>query len=64
MSMAYPEGITPMEKEELLKSIKKREKDCWAMAQTFLDNRDAHGVMDMGAELQALERAVKEVEKI
>lgn len=51
-------------KSELLASILKREQDCWHMAQTFLDNRDAHGVMDIGAELQSLERAHKEVEKI
>lgn len=53
-----------MSLEELLTSIKKREKDCWAMGQTFLDNQDAHGVMDIGAELQALERARKEIEKL
>lgn len=53
-----------MNRDELLDSIKKRERDCWHMAQTFLDNRDAHGVMDMGAELQALERAHKEIEKL
>lgn len=55
---------TRMNRNELLDSIKKRETACWFMAQTFLDNRDAHGVMDMGAELQALERAHKEVEKL
>jgi len=53
-----------MTKEELIDSIKKREYDTWRMAQTFLDNRDAHGVMDMGAELQSLERALKEIEKL
>lgn len=53
-----------MIKEELILSIKKREQDCWQMAQTFLDNRDAHGIMDIGAELQALERSHKELEKL
>jgi hypothetical protein len=50
--------------ETLIVSIKKRGNDCWAMAQTFIDNKDAHGVMDMGAELQSLERARKEIEKL
>jgi len=53
-----------MKKSELLENIRKRERNCWAMAQTFLDNRDAHGVMDMGAELQALQRAMAEVNKL
>jgi len=39
-----------VKRDDLLESIKKRERDCWHMAQTFIDNRDAHGVMDMGAE--------------
>ena len=34
------------------------------MAQAFVDNQDSHGVMDAGAELQALQRALKEVEKL
>jgi hypothetical protein len=49
---------------ELLENIKQREENCWKMAQTLLDNRDAHGVMDMGAELQALQRARREIEKL
>ena len=53
-----------MKKSELLENIRKRERNCWAMAQTFLDNRDAHGVMDMGAELQALQLAMAEVNKL
>ena len=49
---------------ELLKNILEREDACWKMTYTFIENKDAHGVMDMGAELQALERARKEVEKL
>lgn len=53
--------ITP---QSLLESLKAREATCWAMAQTFLDNRDAHGVMDIGSELESLKRAIMEVGKL
>lgn len=53
-----------MSREEIIEGIKKKQINCWHMAQTFIDNRDAHGVVDMAAELQALERAYKEVEKL
>lgn len=53
-----------MKKTELIRNILKRKADCWKMVQTFMDNRDAHGVMDMGAEIQALERAEKEIRKL
>ena len=50
--------------EVILQSLRQREEACWTMAKVFWDNRDSHGVMDMGAELQSLQRAIKEVEKI
>lgn len=56
--------MTAASVNDILESIKHREKNCWGMAQTFIDNRDAHGVMDIGAELQSLDRARKEVEKL
>jgi hypothetical protein len=37
---------------------------CWAMAKVFLDNRDAHGIHDMGVEIQALQRAVAELDAL
>ena len=46
---------------EVLASLRQREAHCWNMVQVFLENRDAHGVMDMGAELQALYRARAEL---
>lgn len=49
---------------ELIKSLSEREKACWAMAKVFLENRDAHGLHDMGVEIQALQRAKQELEKI
>lgn len=53
-----------MKINELLESVHRREEDCWRMANTFLENRDAHGVMDMGAELQALQRSITELKKL
>jgi hypothetical protein len=49
---------------EAIKSLDNREETCWAMARVFLENRDAHGVMDMGAELQSLQRAKAELVKL
>lgn len=31
----------------------------WSMAEVYLQQRDSHGIMDMGAELQALERTLR-----
>ena len=31
-------------------------------SQVFLLNEDAHGIHDMGVEIQALDRAIKEIE--
>lgn len=45
-------------------SLQERERICWDMAKVFLENRDAHGVMDMGAELQALQRAILEIKRL
>jgi len=49
---------------ELLKSLRKREDAAWGMATMFLENRDAHGVMDAGSELESLRRAITEIEKL
>lgn len=50
--------------QEAIDSIIYREAKCWDMAEVFLMNRDPHGIHDMGVELQALERARKEIEKL
>ena len=50
--------------EEALANLRWREEKCWDMAEVFLQNRDAHGVMDMGAELQSLQRARNELERL
>jgi hypothetical protein len=53
-----------MEVSEILSSLKLREEICWQMAWVFLKNKDAHGIMDMGAELQSLKRAIEELQKL
>jgi hypothetical protein len=50
--------------QEVIASLRWREAKCWDMAEVFLQNRDAHGVMDMGAELQSLQRAINELERL
>jgi len=49
---------------QTLLSLIERRNSCWAMAKVFLENEDAHGIHDMGVEIQALDRAIKEIEKI
>jgi hypothetical protein len=53
-----------MNRTELLDSLKVRRDACWNMASVFLMNEDAHGIHDMGVEIQALDRAIKEIEKL
>lgn len=47
-----------------IKTIETREEICWAMARVFLENKDAHGLHDMGVEIQSLQRAKIELEKL
>jgi len=49
---------------DAIKSLDNREETCWAMARVFLENRDAHGLHDMGVEIQALQRAKAELVKL
>jgi hypothetical protein len=44
--------------------LKKRKDICWSMAQVFLSNKDAHGLHDMGVEIQALDRALTELARV
>lgn len=48
--------------QEALDSLKHRAAICWDMAEVFLQNKDAHGIHDMGVEIQALQRAIAEIE--
>jgi len=59
----YKKNGTPVLTESL-KSLIEREKICWDMARVFLENKDAHGIHDMGVEIQALQRAITELNKL
>lgn len=50
--------------KQLIESLKFRENACWNMTKVFFENKDAHGIHDMGVELQALQRAILELNKI
>jgi hypothetical protein len=50
--------------DETLASLARRERVCWDMAGVFLENRDAHGLMDIGAELQSLKVAIAAVTRM
>lgn len=56
-------GIT-LNAQFVIDSIIDREEACWIMARVFLENHDAHGLHDMGVEIQALQRAIMEIRKL
>jgi hypothetical protein len=45
-------------------SILRREQVCWDMASVCLENRDPHGLHDLGVEIEGLRRARLEIEKL
>lgn len=51
-------------KQKILASLIDRRDICWSMAKVFLENRDAHGIHDMGVEIQALDRAIMEIKRL
>ena len=50
--------------DERLKNIQAREEACWRMVELYTEARDPHGVMDMGCEIQALQRAKQELGRV
>ena len=50
--------------QEVLDTLQYRENVCWDMAEVFLQNRDAHGIHDMGVEIQALQRTITEIKRL
>ena len=50
--------------QEAIDTLEYRENICWDMAEVFLQNRDAHGIHDMGVEIQALQRAKTELKRL
>lgn len=49
---------------EAIASIEARIVKCWQMAEMYLQNEDAHGLHDTGVEVQALQRALAELERL
>lgn len=47
-----------------ISELEDRKATCWEMARVFLDNKDAHGIHDMGVEVQALDRAIIELRAV
>jgi len=48
----------------LIDKLHKREEVCWSTANFFIENKDAHGIHDMGVEIQALQRAIATLEEL
>ena len=49
---------------ERIASLREREKICWGMAAVFLSSKDAHGLHDMGVEIQGIQWAIRELEQL
>jgi hypothetical protein len=49
---------------ERIEALRKRERVCWDMSEVFLHARDAHGLHDMGVEIQGIQWALRELEAI
>ena len=47
-----------------IESLRSRERVCWDMSEVFLHSRDAHGLHDMGVEIQGIQWAIRELEKV
>jgi len=50
--------------EEHISKLREREDICWKMADVFLTSKDAHGLHDMGVEIQGIQWAIRELEKL
>ena len=48
--------------KERIEVLRKRENVCWDMAEVFLHAKDAHGLHDMGVEIQGIQWAIRELE--
>lgn len=56
-----PAAMPPIANQ--LAELERRKATCWQMLEVFLQNRDAHGCHDMGVEIQALDRALLELNR-
>jgi hypothetical protein len=48
--------------KERIEALRKREAVCWDMSEVFLHAKDAHGLHDMGVEIQGIQWAIRELE--
>ena len=49
---------------DAIKSLENKEETCWAMSRVFLENKNAYGLHNMSVEIQSLQRAKAELEKL
>ena len=47
-----------------ISALRQRETDFWVAARAFLDQRDAHGIQDIGVEIQGVQHSVRELEAL
>jgi hypothetical protein len=50
--------------KERIEALRKREAVCWDMSEVFLHAKDAHGLHDMGVEIQGIQWAIREIENL
>ena len=48
---------------EQIEALREHEASCWNMSAVFLHAKDAHGLHDMGVEIQGIQWALRELEK-
>ena len=51
-----------MTRKERITALQDRVRICWEMVGVFLQAKDAHGLHDMGVEIQGLNWAIRELE--
>jgi hypothetical protein len=47
-----------------IEALRVHEAACWAMSAVFLHAKDAHGLHDMGVEIQGIQWALRELTKV
>jgi hypothetical protein len=50
--------------EDRIEALQTREAICWDMASVFLHAKDAHGLHDMGVEIQGIQWALRELKEL
>lgn len=53
-----------MTAQERIATLQDRVRVCWEMAGVFMQAKDAHGLHDMGVEIQGLNWAIRELEQL